>query len=37
MKWLTEEAHQTSDDLAVAYAAYSWYASFWKTTVHSGI
>ena len=27
MKRLTEGAHQTSDDLIVANAAYSWYAS----------
>ena len=29
MKGLTEGAHQTSDDLTTANAAYSWHASFW--------
>ena len=33
MKSLTEGAHQTNDDLIIVNAAYSWHASFWRTTV----
>ena len=32
MKWLIKGAPQTSDELTVANAVYSWYASFWRTT-----
>ena len=37
IKRLTEGAHQTSDDLIFANAAYFWHASLWRTTVHSRI
>ena len=37
MKRLTKGAHQTSDNLTVANAAYSWYALFWRTTIHNGL
>ena len=32
---LTERAHQTSDDLTVVNAVYSWHVLFWRTTVYS--
>ena len=37
MKRLTEGAHQTSNDLTVASAAYSQHISFCRTTVHSNM
>ena len=37
MKKLTERAHQTSDDLTVAKAAYSLHSSFWIKDAHSGM
>ena len=37
MKRLTEESHQTSDDLTVMKAAYSLHVLFWRTIPHSGM
>ena len=36
MKSLTR-VHQTSDDFIVANTAYTWYPSFWSTTIDSSI